>query len=173
MARGSAVKQDLRLSEPYEVYEHLKFQAPFAESGDCLGRYLIRIEEMRQSLSIIQQVINTLPPGSHRSDDFKAAIPPKFLIKTTMEALIHHFRLNVAGHRLFVGEHYAAVEAPKGEFGVVLCLMKTGHKFSRCKIKAPGFAHLQGLNFMVKNLLIADVVTVIGTQDIVFGEVDR
>lgn len=172
MVRGSGINWDIRKDQPYEIYDKLKFYVPIGTNGDCYDRYLIRIEEMRQSLSILQQCLNKIPEGLIKIDDFKIVPPSRKDMKTSMEALIHHFKYYSEGFYVPKGRTYAAVEAPKGEFGVFLQSDGTNRPY-RCKIKAPGFLHLQGLNFMVKNALLADVVTVIGTQDIVFGEVDR
>lgn len=172
MARGSGLKQDIRVSTPYEVYHQLNFHAPYGHNGDCFDRYLIRVEEMRQSLEIIQYVINNIPTGPIKARDYKIVLPPRQQMKESMEGLIHHYKLAAGGHVITPSENYTSVEAPKGEFGVYLVANGTNRPY-RCKIKSPGFLHLQGLNFMVKHHLIADVVTVIGTQDIVFGEVDR
>jgi NADH dehydrogenase (ubiquinone) Fe-S protein 2 len=172
MLRGSGVNFDLRKQQAYEIYDTLKFSAPLGTRGDCYDRYFLRMEEMRQSLSIISQVINKIPTGSVRADNQKITPPSRLQLKQSMEALIHHFKLNTEGYIVGAGEGYTAVEAPKGEFGVYLAANGTPRPY-RCKIKAPGFLHLQGLDFMAQGHLIADVVTTIGTQDIVFGEVDR
>jgi len=172
MLRGSGVNWDLRVSQPYEIYDELDFDIPTGHHGDCYDRYLIRIEEMRQSLNIIYQCINGIPEGPIKIDDNKIVPPSRRLMKNSMEALIHHFKLYSEGFTIKKNAVYAATEAPKGEFGVYLVSNNTNRP-SRCKIKAPGFLHLQGLTFMAKNHLLADVVTIIGTQDIVFGEVDR
>jgi NADH:ubiquinone oxidoreductase subunit D len=144
---------------------------PVGTQGDCYDRYLVRIEEMRQSLHIIQQCLINLPNGSIKSET-KLAVPSRLQLKTKMESLIQHFKLYSEGYYIPAGEAYVGVEAPKGEFGVCV-ISNGGNKPYRCKIKAPGFLHLQGIDFMSHNHLIADVVTIIGTQDIVFGEVDR
>jgi len=162
----------LRKTEPYEIYGQLDFKVPVGKNGDCFDRYLIRVEEMRQSVDIITQCLNKLPTGEIKTDDRKIAPPTREEMKQSMESLIHHFKLYSEGFSIASGETYTAVEAPKGEFGVYLVSNGTNKPY-RCKIKAPGFAHLQGLNFMSKGHMIADVVTMIGTQDIVFGEVDR
>lgn len=172
MVRGSGVQHDLRVSSPYEIYPRVEFQAPYAHNGDCFDRYLIRIEEMRQSLDIIQDVIKHMPAGPIKVDDYKMVTPQRDQMKSSMEALIHHFKLSSQGYPVTPSENYTAVEAPKGEFGVYL-VSNGSSRLHRCKIKSPGFLHLQGLNFMATHHLIADVVTIIGTQDIVFGEVDR
>jgi len=172
MLRGSGVAWDLRKSNPYDVYDRLSFAIPFGQNGDCYDRYLIRVEEMRQSLSLIQQCLDQMPPGFVRADDRKIMPPSRNLMKFSMEALIHHFKLYSEGWTVPAGDTYAVVEAPKGEFGVYLRSDGSARPY-RCHIKAPGFLHLQALNTMARGHLIADVVTIIGTQDIVFGEVDR
>jgi NADH dehydrogenase (ubiquinone) Fe-S protein 2 len=171
MLRGYGVPWDLRKTQPYEVYKDLDFSVPIGIRGDCYDRYIIRIEEMRQSLNIIQQCLNQMPLGSIKSDN-KISAPTRPQFKEHMESLIHHFKLYSEGYYIPAGSTYVGVEAPKGEFGVFL-VSNGGNKPYRCKIKAPGFLHLQGIDFMSHNHLIADVVTIIGTQDIVFGEVDR
>jgi NADH dehydrogenase (ubiquinone) Fe-S protein 2 len=172
MLRGSGVAWDLRKTQPYEVYRSLKFQVPVSNSGDCYGRYLIRVAEMRQSLEIIKQCIRDMPKGSIKSISTKFVAPSRLEMKNSMEAVIHHFKYFSEGIVIPHGETYTATEAPKGEFGVYL-ISNGKEKPYRCKIKAPGFAHLQALNMMSKGHMIADVVTIIGTQDIVFGEIDR
>ena len=172
MLRGSGVAWDLRKNQPYDVYEQMDFQVPVGSRGDCYDRYLIRVEEMRQSLRIILQCLQEMPQGAIKTDDRKITPPSRTHMKTSMESLIHHFKLYTEGFTVPVGETYTAVEAPKGEFGVYLVSNGTNKPY-RCKIRAPGFAHLQGIDFMSKNHMLADVVTIIGTQDIVFGEVDR
>jgi NADH dehydrogenase (ubiquinone) Fe-S protein 2 len=172
MLRGSGIPWDLRKHQPYEIYEDIEFSIPVGNSGDCYDRYLIRVEEMRQSLRIIYQAIKQLEEGFIKSDDYKVSPPSRFELKNSMEALIHHFKYFTEGFVVPHGETYTAIEAPKGEFGVYL-ISNDSEKPYRCKIKAPGFAHLQALNDMAKDHMIADVVTIIGTQDIVFGEIDR
>jgi NADH-quinone oxidoreductase subunit D len=172
MLRGSGFAWDLRRSQPYEIYDQIDFDIPVGKNGDCYDRYLIRIEEMRQSLRIIQQCLSKIPEGPVKSLDRKITPPPRGEMKYSMEALIHHFKLYTEGYHVPAGEVYAAVEAPKGEFGVFLVADGTNKPY-RCKIKAPGFAHLQGLDFMSRGHMLADVVTNISTLDIVFGEIDR
>lgn len=172
MLRGSGLPWDLRKAQPYEIYSELNFSVPVGSIGDCYDRYLIRVEEMRQSLSIIQQAMDKLETGPIKSTNYKITPPSRSEMKTSMEAVIHHFKLYTEGITLNYGETYSATEAPKGEFGVYL-ISNNSEKPYRCKIKAPGFGHLQALNEMSKGHMIADVVTIIGTQDIVFGEVDR
>lgn len=162
----------MRKVRPYEIYDSLKFSVPVGVSGDCFDRYLIRLFEMRESLLIIEQCIKNLPEGLVHTIDKKFYVPSRSSMKYSMEALIHHFKLFTEGFKIPKNEVYYSVEAPKGEFGVYLVSDGTNRPY-RCKIRAPGFFHLQGLDFMVKNHMIADVVAVIGTQDIVFGEVDR
>jgi NADH dehydrogenase (ubiquinone) Fe-S protein 2 len=172
MLRGSGKAWDLRKNQPYEVYDKLAFSVPQGTSGDCYDRYLIRVEEMRQSVSLIVQAINLLPKGPVKIDDFKLTNPDRNQTKQSMEHTIHHFKYYSEGPEVPAGYVYKAIEAPKGEFGVSLISDGTTKPY-RCKIKAPGFAHLQALDFMCKGHMIADVVTIIGTQDIVFGEIDR
>ena len=172
MLRGSGVAWDLRKNQPYDIYEQMDFQVPVGSRGDCYDRYLIRVEEMRQSLRIILQCLQEMPQGEIKTDDRKITPPSRTHMKTSMESLIHHFKLYTEGFTVPAGDTYTAVEAPKGEFGVYLVSNGTNKPY-RCKIRAPGFAHLQGIDFMAKNHMLADVVTIIGTQDIVFGEVDR
>jgi NADH dehydrogenase I D subunit len=172
LLRSSGIAWDLRKNQPYEIYNRLDFEIPIGKNGDCYDRYLIRITEMRQSLKIIQQCLNLMPGGEVKIDDNKLFSTPRALMKDSMESLIHHFKVYTEG--VIAGKHqvYAAVEAPKGEFGVFL-VSNNSRKPYRCHIRAPGFAHLQGLDFMSKGHMISDVVTIIGTQDIVFGEIDR
>jgi len=172
MLRSTGLPWDLRKQYPYETYSRLSFQIPVGVTGDCYDRYLIRVEEMRQSLFLIKQCLDLLPMGQIRVDDHKITPPTRYQLKTSMEALIHHFKLYSEGVSVAKGESYTSIEAPKGEFGVYLVSDGTPRPY-RCKIKAPGLLHLQGLDFMSRNHLLADVVTIIGTQDIVFGEVDR
>jgi len=172
MLRGSGVDWDLRKSQPYEVYDRCSFTVPVGTNGDCYDRYLIRMIEMRESLKIIEQCLNLMPEGCFKSEDKKLVPPSRSDMKQSMEALIHHFKFYTQSFRIPAGETYSASEAPKGEFGVYLISDNTNRPY-RCKIKAPGFNHLQSLDFMAKDHLIADVVTIIGTQDIVFGEIDR
>jgi NADH dehydrogenase (ubiquinone) Fe-S protein 2 len=172
MLRGSGIYWDLRKSQPYEVYGQLKFNIPVGNNGDCYDRYLIRVFEMKESLKIIEQCLNLMPLGYIKTNDFKISPPTRVDMKQSMEALIHHFKIYTQGVSIPANETYIGTEAPKGEFGVYLISDNTNRPY-RCKIKAPGFNHLQALDFMSKGHLIADVVTIIGTQDIVFGEVDR
>lgn len=172
MLRGSGIYWDLRKSQPYEAYDKLKFDIPVGTNGDCYDRYLIRVFEMKESLKIIEQCLNSIPTGYIKTNDFKISPPTRVEMKESMEALIHHFKMYTQGVIVPSSETYIGTEAPKGEFGVYLISNATNRPY-RCKIKAPGFNHLQALDFMSKGHLIADVVTIIGTQDIVFGEVDR
>jgi NADH dehydrogenase (ubiquinone) Fe-S protein 2 len=172
LVRGSGIAWDLRKNQPYEIYDKLEFDVPIGKNGDCYDRYLIRINEMRQSVNIINQCINQIPNGLVKTNDYKLFPPVRSSMKESMEALIHHFKLYSEGFSVPVNEVYVATEAPKGEFGVFLVSNNTNRPY-RCYIRAPGFAHLQGLDFMSKGHMIADVVTIIGTQDIVFGEIDR
>jgi NADH dehydrogenase (ubiquinone) Fe-S protein 2 len=172
MLRGSGIPWDLRKSQPYEIYSEIDFSIPVGNSGDCFDRYLVRVEEMRQSLVILQQAIDLLESGPIKTDDYKAGPSLRSEMKNNMENVIHHFKFFSEGVVLPFGETYTATEAPKGEFGVYL-ISDNKEKPYRCKIKAPGFGHLQALNDMSKGHMIADVVTIIGTQDIVFGEIDR
>ena len=167
MLRGSGVQWDLRKTQPYEVYSKLNFSIPVGNSGDCYDRYLIRVEEMRQSLKIIQDSMNMIEQGPIKSNNYKLSPPSRAEMKNSMEAVIHHFKFYTEGLVLPFGETYTATEAPKGEFGVYLISNNTEKPY-RCKIKAPGFGHLQALNDMSRGHMIADVVTIIGTQDIVF-----
>jgi len=176
MIRGSGAAWDLRKSQPYECYDEMEFDIPIGKNGDCYDRYLIRMEEMRQSTSIMRQCITKLNApdgkGPTATMDGKVVPPSRKDMKRSMEALIHHFKLFTEGFKVPAGEVYAAVEAPKGEFGVYLISDGTNRAY-RCKIKAPGFAHLQAMDFMTRGHMLADVSAVLGSLDIVFGEVDR
>ncbi len=174
MLRGSGVLWDLRKMQPYEVYDRLDFDIPIGTNGDCYDRYLVRMEEFRQSNRIIKQCVDWLRenPGPVMLDDHKIAPPARIEMKDDMESLIHHFKLFTEGYCVPEGETYAAIEHPKGEFGVYL-ISDGANKPYRVKIRAPGFAHLSAMNEMVVGHMLADVVAVIGTQDIVFGEIDR
>lgn len=174
MLRGSGVVWDLRKKQPYEVYDRMDFDIPVGVEGDCYDRYLVRVEEMRQSNRIIKQCIDWLRknPGPVIADDTKFVPPKREAMKQNMEELIHHFKLFTEGFQVPAGEVYSAVEHPKGEFGIYL-VSDGANKPYRMKIRAPGFAHLAGLNEMARGHMIADVVAIIGTQDIVFGEIDR
>jgi NADH-quinone oxidoreductase subunit D len=174
MLRGSGVEWDLRKKQPYEVYNSLDFDIPVGVNGDCYDRYLVRIEEMRQSNAIVRQCVDWLRanPGPVMHEDHKITPPEREEMKADMESLIHHFKLFTEGYCLPEGETYAAVEHPKGEFGVYL-VSDGANKPYRVKIRAPGFAHLAALDEMSRGHMLADVVAIIGTQDIVFGEIDR
>lgn len=174
MLRGSGVEWDLRKKQPYEVYDQVEFDIPVGVNGDCYDRYLVRIEEFRQSNRIIKQCVDWLRknPGPVIVDNYKVAPPPREKMKQNMEELIHHFKLFTEGMHVPPGETYAAVEHPKGEFGIYL-VSNGANKPYRMKIRAPGFAHLAALDEMSRGHMIADVVAIIGTQDIVFGEIDR
>jgi NADH-quinone oxidoreductase subunit D len=172
MLRGSGIAWDLRKAQPYDVYDRMQFKVPVGKNGDCYDRYLVRMEEMRQSIAIINQCIEQMPSGEVMTLDKKISPPSRAEMKESMEALIHHFKLYTEGYRVPAGEVYVPVEAPKGEFGVYLVADGSSKPY-RCYIRAPGFAHLQGLDFMSKGHMIADVVANIGTLDIVFGEIDR
>ena len=172
LIRGSGVPIDVRRTEPYEVYDNLAFSIPVGINGDCYDRYLIRVYELRQSLKIIFQCLNLMPGGLVRLDDHKISPPYRDMMKNSMESLIHHFKLFSEGFYVPKGHIYSAVEAPKGETGVFL-ISKGEPKPYRCRIRAPGFMHLQALHYMTKGHMLADLVTIIGTLDIVFGEVDR
>jgi NADH-quinone oxidoreductase subunit D len=174
MVRGSGAAWDLRKSQPYECYSEMDFDIPIGKNGDCYDRYLIRMEEMRQSVRIMRQCCKMLreTPGPVSAKDQKVVPPKRAEMKRSMEALIHHFKLYTEGFRVPAGEVYAAVEAPKGEFGVYLVADGTNKPY-RCKIRAPGFAHLQAMDHLCKGHMLADVSAILGSIDIVFGEVDR
>jgi len=172
MLRGSGIKWDLRKVQPYDAYDLVDFDVPVGRNGDCYDRYLIRLEEMRQSMRIIEQCLNQMPEGDVRTDDAKCVPPTRAEMKTSMEALIHHFKLFTQGFTVPAGATYTAIEAPKGEFGVYLVSDGSSRPY-RCKIKAPGFAHLAIVDQIGKNHMLADIVAIIGTLDVVFGEIDR
>lgn len=172
MLRGSGIKWDLRRNQPYECYNELDFDIPIGKNGDCYDRYLVRMEEMRQSVRIMKQTIEKMPNGVVSYHDNKIVPPKRGEMKNSMEALIHHFKLYTEGYHVPAGEVYAAVEAPKGEFGVYLVADGTNKPY-RLKIKAPGFAHLQAMDFLCKGHMLADVSAILGSLDIVFGEIDR
>ena len=172
MLRGSGVPWDLRKSQPYECYDQFDFDIPIGKNGDCYDRYLCRIEEMRESVKIINQCLSSMPKGPVKSMNNKITPPPKKEIKDSMEALIHHFKLFTEGYRVDKDEIYTAVEAPKGEFGVYLISDGSSMPY-KCKIRAPGFSHLQAMDYLIKGHMLADVPAVLGSLDIVFGEIDR
>ncbi|MEN8721545.1 MAG: NADH-quinone oxidoreductase subunit D [Alphaproteobacteria bacterium] len=172
MVRGSGIPWDLRRSQPYEVYNELDFKIPLGKNGDCYDRYVCRMDEMRESVKIMQQCINNMPAGPVSSTDRKVVPPKRGEMKQSMEALIHHFKLYTEGYKVPAGEVYAAVEAPKGEFGVYVVSDGTNKPY-RAKLRAPGFAHLQAIDYMSAGHMLADVPAILGSLDIVFGEVDR
>jgi NADH-quinone oxidoreductase subunit D len=172
MLRASGVAWDLRRAQPYDVYAEMDFDVPIGKNGDCFDRYLVRIEEMRQSVRIIRQCLEKMPAGPVKINDRKVAPPPRAEMKHSMEALIHHFKLYTEGYHVPAGDTYTAVEAPKGEFGVYLVADGTNRPY-RCKIRSPGFAFLQATEFMCKGHMLADLVAIVGSMDIVFGEIDR
>jgi len=172
MLRASGVTWDLRRNRPYEVYDELEFSIPVGTIGDCYERYLVRMEEMRESVKIITQCLAQMPEGPIKCADNKVSPPTRSQMKSSMEALIHHFKLYTEGYHVPAGETYAAVEAPKGEFGVYL-VSDGSNKPYRCKIRAPGFAHLQALEYVSRGYMLADAVANLASMDIVFGEIDR
>ena len=172
MLRGSGLPWDLRKAQPYAMYEQVDFDVPVGSNGDCFDRYLVRVEEMRQSVKIIRQCLDKMPKGPVRTDDKKITPPPRAEMKRSMEALIHHFKLYTEGVHVPEGECYAAVESGKGEFGVYLVSDGTNRPY-RCKIRSPGYVHLQALDYMGRGHQLADIVAMIGSLDIVFGEIDR
>jgi len=172
MLRGSGTAWDLRKSQPYDSYEEFDFDIPTGKTGDCYARYLVRMAEMYESIKIMKQAIENMPDGPSKVNDYKVSPPPRAEMKSSMEAMIHHFKLYSEGYHVPAGETYTAVEAPKGEFGVYLVSDGTNKPY-RCRIRAPGFAHLQALDFMSRGHQLADTVSIIGSLDIVFGEIDR
>ena len=172
MMRGSGIPWDLRKSQPYECYDQLDFKIPIGKNGDCYDRYLCRIDEMRESVKIINQCLVNIPKGPIKTLDGKISFPSKKEIKESMEALIHHFKLFTEGFHVEKDEIYSAVEAPKGEFGVYL-ISDGSSKPYKCKIRAPGFFHLQAMDYIIKGHMLADVPAVLGSLDLVFGEIDR
>jgi len=172
MLRASGVAWDLRKAQPYDVYESMEFDIPIGKTGDCWDRYLVRMEEMRQSLRIINQALDRMPGGPVKVNDRKVAPPPRAEMKNSMEALIHHFKLYTEGYHVPPGETYTATEAPKGEFGVYLVADGTNRPY-RCKLRSPDFAFLQSTDFIGKGHMLADIVAIIGSMDIVFGSIDR
>ncbi len=172
MLRGSGIPWDLRKSQTYECYDQIDFKIPVGKNGDCYDRYLCRIEEMKESVNIINQCLDKMPTGPIKSLDGKISPPPKNDLKESMEALIHHFKLFTEGYRVKKDEIYVAVEAPKGEFGVYL-ISDGSSKPYKCKIRAPGFSHLQAMDYLIKGHMLADVPAVLGSMDVVFGEIDR
>ena len=172
MLRASGVPWDLRKAQPYDIYEEMDFEVPVGKNGDCFDRYMVRLEEMKQSLKIVKQCLDDIPKGPVKTEDRKIAPPARADMKQSMEALIHHFKLYTEGYKVPEGETYTAVEAPKGEFGVYL-VSDGSNKPYRCKIKAPGFSFLQATDYLGKGHMLADVVAIVGSMDIVFGEIDR
>jgi NADH-quinone oxidoreductase subunit D len=172
MLRGSGVPWDLRKSQPYDCYENIEFKVPIGKNGDCYDRYLCRIAEIRESVKIIKYCLKNMPKGPIKTIDGKISPPKKSKLKNSMEALIHHFKLFTEGYRVDPGEIYSAVEAPQGEFGVFL-ISDGSNKPYKCKIRAPGFSHLQAMDYLMKGHMLADVPAVLGSLDIVFGEIDR
>ena len=170
--RGSGVAWDLRRNQPYEVYEELDFEIPVGKNGDCFDRYMVRMEEMRQSVKIIQQCVAQIPPGAVYVQNTKITPPKRGEMKRSMEALIHHFKLYTEGYHVPAGDTYTAVEAPKGEFGVYLVSDGTNRPY-KCKIRAPGFPHLSAMDYLCRGHMLADSVAILGSLDIVFGEIDR
>lgn len=172
MLRASGVPWDLRKAQPYDVYAQMDFDIPIGKTNDCYARYLVRVEEMRQSLRIMKQALDQMPKGSVKIDNRKISEPPRAEMKHSMEALIHHFKLYTEGYHVPKGEIYMAIEAPKGEFGVYL-ISDDSNKPYRCKIRAPSYFALQASEFMGKGHMLADMVAIVGAMDIVFGEIDR
>lgn len=172
MLRAAGLAWDLRKSRPYEIYDQLDFDIPIGQNGDCYDRYLVRMAEIRQSISLVKQCIEKMPEGPIKTEDRKISPAPRAEMKESMEAMIHHFKLYSEGYHVPEGEAYVAVEAPKGEFGVYIVSDGTNRPY-RCRIRAPGFAHLQALDFMAKGHMLADIAAIIGSLDIVFGEIDR
>ncbi len=170
--RASGLAWDLRKAQPYEVYADLDFDIPIGKNGDCFDRYLVRVEEMRQSVKLVRQCLQKMPDGPVKVDNHKIVPPPRALMKQSMEALIHHFKLFTEGYHVPEGETYTAVETPKGEFAVYLIADGTNRPY-RCHIRAPGFAHLQAMDKLSRGHMLADITAIIGSLDIVFGEIDR
>jgi NADH-quinone oxidoreductase subunit D len=170
--RASGLPWDLRKAQPYELYDRMEFDIPVGRQGDCYDRYLVRVQEMRQSLRIVEQCLAQIQPGPVKVLDNKIAPPKRAEMKRSMESLIHHFKLYTEGYHVPEGATYTAVEAPKGEFGVYMVADGTNKPY-RCKIRAPGFAHLQAMDHICRGHLLADVSAILGSLDIVFGEVDR
>jgi NADH-quinone oxidoreductase subunit D len=172
MIRGSGIPWDLRRNQPYEIYSELEFKIPLGKNGDCYDRYLCRVEEMHESVKIIRQCLDIMPEGPVMSENNKVTPPRRSEMKQSMEALIHHFKLYTEGFRVPEGEVYCCVEAPKGEFGVYL-VSDGSNKPYRCHIRAPGFPHLAAMDYLNKGHMLADVSAILGSLDIVFGEIDR
>ncbi|KAJ1909495.1 ndufs2, NADH ubiquinone oxidoreductase 49 kd subunit [Mycoemilia scoparia] len=172
LLRASGIKWDIRKVKPYDAYDLVDFDVPVGTRGDCYDRYLVRMEEMRQSIRIIEQCLDQMPEGLHRIDDWKISPPPRSAMKDNMEALIHHFKLYSEGYQVPAGETYSVVEAPKGEMGVYIVSDGSSRPY-KCHIRAPGYYHLGAIHVMSNDALLADLVAIIGTCDLVFGEVDR
>ncbi|UWI83226.1 NADH-quinone oxidoreductase subunit D [Wolbachia endosymbiont of Howardula sp.] len=172
MLRAAGLPWDLRKNQPYEIYEQLDFEIPIGKNGDCYDRYLVRMAEIRQSVNLVRQCIKNLPDGPIQTEDRKISPPSRKKIKIEMEAMIHHFKLYSEGYHVPAGESYVSVEAPKGEFGVYIVSDGTNKPY-RCRIRAPGFAHLQALDFLARGHMLSDIAVIIGSLDIVFGEIDR
>jgi NADH-quinone oxidoreductase subunit D len=172
MLRASGMPWDLRKSQPYEVYDRMDFDIPVGRHGDCFDRYLVRMAEMRESLKIMRQCVEQMPDGPIKYQDHKVSPPTRAELKRSMEALIHHFKLYTEGFHVPEGESYAAVEAPKGEFGVYLVADGTNQPY-RCKIRATSYPHLAAVEMMAKGHMLADIPSIIGSIDVVFGEIDR
>ncbi|CAI8504359.1 unnamed protein product [Pichia kudriavzevii] len=172
MLRGSGVPYDIRKAQPYDAYDRVDFDIPVGTNGDCYDRYLIRMAEFRQSLRIIEQCINDMPAGPVKVEDFKISPPSKEAMKNDMETLIHHFLLFTKGYQVPQGETYTVIEAPKGEMGVYVISDGTERPY-KCKIRTPGFSHLGAFDHIARGHLLPDAVAIIGTMDLVFGEVDR
>jgi len=177
LLRSTGISWDLRIDEPYEIYKELSFKSYIGQNGDCYDRYMIRVKEMRESVNIINQCLlflNTIAykDSDYKNEDYKFVVPKRKRIKDSMESLIHHFKLFTEGYSVNASETYTCAEAPKGEFGIFLVSNNTNRPY-RCHVKAPGFLHLQGLDFLARKHMLADVVTIIGTLDVVFGEIDR
>ena len=172
MIRAAGIPWDIRRSQPYEVYDRMDFEIPVGTNSDCYDRFMVRVEEVRQSAKIMRQCLQQMPKGPVGSSDNKVFPPSRSAMKTSMEALIHHFKLYTEGYHVPAGEVYAAVEAPKGEFGVYLVADGTNKPY-KCKIRAPGFAHMGAMDFLSRGHMLADVSAILGSLDIVFGEVDR
>ena len=170
--RASGVAWDLRRSQPYEVYDRMEFDVVVGHHGDCYDRFMVRMGEMRQSIRIIEQCVRQMPAGRHASVDRKVVPPQRGEMKRSMEALIHHFKLYTEGFHVPAGEVYVATESPKGEFGIFMVADGTNKPY-RCHIRATGFSHLQAMDFLCKGHMLADAPAVLGSLDIVFGEVDR
>ena len=172
MLRASGVKWDLRKEDNYEIYNKLDFDIPVGRKGDCYDRYYVRVQEMKESLKIILQCVESMPIGKVMVENNKITPPKRKIMKQSMESLIHHFKLYTEGYKVPEGETYTCVEAPKGEFGVYIVSDGTNKPY-KCKIRAPGFAHLQAMDFCTKGHMLADMVAILGSMDIVFGEIDR